>query len=109
MRVARRCGRAPLLNLPEMMAHVPNVILDQRTQSDRPIAPDSTLHTGGAIRQLPNDVRQVAVITNPEIDELPPWRMLVALHTDPRVLFIAWEREIASDLGANEPLMIVRG
>ncbi len=52
-------------------------------------------------------MHEVQVIEFPELNELLPWLLVIALHTHPVLLLIAGKGQLVVKLGPNETLMIV--
>jgi len=65
-------GGPPVLNLPEMMPHVTEIVLGQRAQCDGVVRANPARHAGGSVRNAANHVRQMMVIGHPQIDQLTP-------------------------------------
>jgi hypothetical protein len=60
-------------------------------------------------RNQRHHMQEVQVIVFPELNELLPWLLIIALHTYPVFLLIAEERQLIVKLGPNETLMIIGG
>jgi len=54
-------------------------------------------------------MQEVQVVVFPELNQLLPWLLIIALHTHPVLLFIATKRQLVVKLGPNETLMIIGG
>jgi len=52
-------------------------------------------------------MQEVQVVVFPELNQLLPWLLIIALHTHPVLLFIAGKRQLVVKLGPNETLMII--
>jgi hypothetical protein len=61
------------------------------------------------LRNDRNYAHEMQVIPAPEIDQVRPEFVVIFLRVDPLVAVVTWKREIVSELGADEALMIIRG
>src|SRR6266542_1427299 len=74
-----------------MMPHVYQIVRNQIAQTDRLVRPDHTYNCQLLLRYQTDDVRQVAVVKPPQIDQLQPGTFRVSLRTDPVLLLICRE------------------
>ena len=84
-----------------------DVVESDVAERDRWTVPYLAMDGPLGLRDVGDDMCQVAVVVTPEVNELEPSAIAIALSMDPIVLCVPRKPEVAIGLDANEPLMIV--
>jgi hypothetical protein len=90
-----------------MMAEMHDVVFGHESESDRRARPENAPDLPPIFRDVADHMRNVAIVRLPQLRQIVPWTVVVALAAYPVVLRVCGELELRSLLRSNEALVIV--
>jgi len=90
------------------MLHVPQVIYRQFLECHHWKVSDETRRAQLRLRNAGQHVREQPIVTRPELHQLRPRQILIALHPHAAFLIVSRETHFILQKRANKSLMIVR-
>src|SRR5215813_3655404 len=94
-------------DLIQVMLGVTNVVERNVRQGDNRVVSNLAWCVAEGFRNAGDDVRQVMVVGAPELDQMSPAALGIALRCNPLLLSVAWKAEFGDGLGANESLVVI--
>ena len=90
-----------------MVLEMPDVVESDVTQCDWRAVANLAVDLPLGLRDLSDDMGQVAVVGTPQVDKLEPRAIAIALSVDPEILRVPRKLQVIISLDANKPLVIV--
>ena len=93
----------------QMMFEVPHIVYCEKFEGHCIALADPAKIFSRGFRNFFHQMKKMAVIDGPELDEIAPGAGFIVLNRNPVLLGVGRHAKLALDLGANEAMMIIGG